>query len=98
MEASAISRPEQRSQRGHRLFVHNTTVDHVDNVTRLSRRPGVVCHHTYSRTALMELSQQILYRFAVLSVEVAGRLVGGKDRGVTGHGTGYSDCNALQGH
>src|SRR5688500_3450859 len=59
-----------------RLVIDDSAVEEGDHSVGMLRIARIVSHHANGRAALMQLAQQIHDGYAVLRVEIPGRLVG----------------------
>ena len=77
------------------IFLDDAAVEEVDGAVGVARVARIVGDHADRGAFAVQLAQQLHDRFAVLRVEVAGRLVREQDRGRAGDRAGDRDALLL---
>ena len=77
------------------VLLDDAAVEQMDAAVGVARVARVVRHHADRRAFAVQLAQQLHHRFAVLRVEVSGRLVREQDRRRAGDGAGDRDALLL---
>src|SRR3984957_5232964 len=76
-------------RRGGNGRVDEPSVEQPDGTLRMARKARVVSDHYDRRAAFVKLAQQFHHGFAVLRVEIPGRLRGEENRGIDRERAGH---------